>query len=217
MNNLKFEEAIRIDHRTYCLYYFSLIKCKHILISTFCYFNDYNAQIIKIYMFFFTFVSNFVFSAMFYSETTMNKIYIEDGAFDLTYQLPKMFYSLIISNLIKILLNYLGLYENSLIAIKRNIKYKIKYKDIILHLKIKLTLFFIINYIIIFGFWIYLGCFCAVYSNTQVHLAKEVVSSFSISFIIPFFINIFPGIFRIHALNKKAKNKCLYNFSKILQ
>ena len=217
MNNLKFEEAIRIDHRTYCLYYFSLIKCKHILISTFCYFNDYNAQIIKIYMFFFTFVSNFVFSEMFYSETTMNKIYIEDGAFDLTYQLPKMFYSLIISNLLKILLNYLGLYENSLIAIKRNIKYKIQYKEILLHLKIKLTLFFIINYIIIFGFWIYLGCFCAVYSNTQVHLVKEVASSFSISFIIPFFINIFPGIFRIHALNKKAKNKCLYNFSKILQ
>ena len=124
VNNLEFEEAIIIDHRTYCLYYISLIKTKHILFSTFCYFKDYNAQIIKIYMFFFTFVSNFVFSAMFYSETTMNKIYMDDGAFDLTYQLPKMIYSLIISTLLKMLLNYLGLYENSLIAIKKCIKSK---------------------------------------------------------------------------------------------
>ena len=217
MNNLVYKEAIRIDHRTYCMYYFSLIKSKHILISTFCYFKDYNAQIIKIYMFFFTFESNFVFSAMFYSETTMNKIYLEDGVFDLTYQLPKMFYSLITSNILNILLNYLGLCENSLIAIKHNIKSKIGYKKIVSRLKIKLTLFFIINYIIILGFWIYLGCFCAVYPNTQIHLIKEVTSSFLISFITPFFINIIPGIFRIPSLDKRAKRICLYKFSKIMQ
>ena len=79
-------------------------------------------------MFFFTFVSNFVFSAMFYSETTMNKIYIENGAFDLTYQLPKMIYSLIISTVLKMLLNFLGLCENSLIAIKKSIISKKGYK-----------------------------------------------------------------------------------------
>ena len=162
-------------------------------------------------------MSNFVFSAMFYSETTMNKIYIEDGAFDLTYQLPKMIYSLIISSLLKMLLNYLGLYENSLIAIKKSIKYKKGYKNLVLCLKIKLISFFIINYIIISGFWMYLGCFCAVYPNTQVHLVKEVTSSFSISFLTPFFINLIPGIFRIHSLDKKAKKICLYKFSKILQ
>ena len=217
MNNLKFEEAIIIDHRTYCLYYISLIKSKHILISTFCYFKDYNSQIIKIYMFFFTFMSNFVFSVMFYSETTMNKIYIEDGAFDLTYQLPKMIYSLIISSLLKMLLNSLGLCETTLIAIKKSIKSKKGYKKIVLCLKIKFILFFIINYIIITGFWMYLGCFCAVYPNTQVHLVKGVTLSFSISFLTPFFINLIPGIFRIHSLDKKAKKICLYKFSKILQ
>ena len=58
MNDLCFKEAIIKDHRTFCLYYLSLIKCKHILISTFCYFNDYNAQIIKIYLFFFILEAN---------------------------------------------------------------------------------------------------------------------------------------------------------------
>ena len=217
MNNLCFAEAIRIDHRSFWLYYFSLIKSKHILISTFCYFKDYNAQIIKIYLFFFTLVSNYAFSAMFYSETTMDKIYLEDGAFDLTYQFPKMVYSFIISTSIKSLLNNLGLYENNLIAIKRNIIAKKKYKKIVLFLKIKIILFFILNYIILSGFWIYLGCFCAVYPNTQIHLSKGVLSSFSFSFVTPFFINLFPAIFRIHSLNIKNKKICLYKFSKILQ
>ena len=217
MNNLCFAEAIRIDNRSFCLYYFSLIKSKHILISTFCYFKDYNAQIIKIYLFFFTLASNFIFSAMFYSETTMDKIYLEDGTFDLTYQFPKMAYSFIISTSIKSLLNYFGLYENSLIAIKRNIKSKKGYKKIVLFLKIKIILFFILNYIILSSFWIYLGCFCAVYPNTQIHLSKGVLSSFSLSFVTPFFINLFPAIFRIHSLNSKNKKICLYKFSKILQ
>ena len=168
-------------------------------------------------MFFYTFVSNFVFSAMFYSDSTMNKIYFEDGAFDFTYQLPKMFYSFIISISIKILLGSFGLYENSLISIKKSIKYKKGYKKVLLCLKIKLVLFFIFNYIIISCYWIYLGCFCAVYTNTQLHLVKEVTSSFCISFITPFFINLLPGIFRFYALDKKAKKVYIYKFSKILQ
>ena len=121
MNSLEFREALKEDYRPYCLYYFSLIRCKHILISTFCYFRDYNSQIIKIYMLFFTLVTNVVVSAMFYSESTMNKIYLEDGAFDLTYQLPKMFYSLVISSFIKFLINLLGLYEQKS-YIKRTVK-----------------------------------------------------------------------------------------------
>ena len=105
MNNLSFAQALIIDHRTFCVYYISLIKCKHILISTFFYFKDYNAQIIKIYLFFFTLAANYVFSAMFYSETTMDKIYLDDGTFDITYQLPKMVYSFIISISIRSLLD----------------------------------------------------------------------------------------------------------------
>ena len=219
MNSLEFGEALREDYRPYCLYYFSLIRCKHILISTFCYFRDYNSQIIKIYMLFFTLVTNVVVSAMFYSESTMNKIYLEDGAFDLTYQLPKMFYSFIISTALKSLLSTLGLYEKSIITIKRNIKGKKGYNNLLFCLKIKLGLFFFFNYIIISAYWIYLGCFCAVYTNTQIHLVKEVLSSFAISLVTPFFVCLLPGVFRVRALDEKSKNKkiCLYKFSKFLQ
>ena len=95
------------------------------------------------------------------------------------------------------------------------LKKKLKY------IRFKIILFFIITYILLFFFWIYLGCFCAVFKNTQIHLLLDVSSSFAISFITPLFINLLPGFFRIPSLknskNKKGNNRALYKFSKILQ
>ena len=68
-----------------------------------------------------------------------------------------------------------------------------------------------------FFFWVYLGCFCSVYKNTQIHLLKDVISSFAISFITPVFINLLPGFFRIPALKAKRKRPMMFKFSKFLQ
>jgi len=59
MNSLDYKEAKLKDKRTYCQYYLSLLRTKHILIFTFCQTRDYNSQIIKIYIFFFTFAINY--------------------------------------------------------------------------------------------------------------------------------------------------------------
>ena len=60
--------------------------------------------------------------------------------------------------------------------------------------------------------------FCVIYKNTQIHLTLDTLSSFGISFLIPFCIYLLPGIFRIPALSdKKHKSKLLYDFSKIFQ
>ena len=110
MNSLNYEEAIKCDYRTYFQYFLSLLKTRHILFFSFFKVQDYNSQMIKIYIFFFTFAINYTVSAMFYSDSTMHKIYEDEGSFDFTYQLPQMLYSLIISSLLKILLTTLGLY-----------------------------------------------------------------------------------------------------------
>ena len=206
------------DKRTYIQYYLSLLRTKHILIFTFFQFRDYNSQIIKIYIFFLTFTINFTVSAKFYSDSTMHKIYVDEGSFDFTYQLPQMFYSLIISTILKGLLNFLGLYESNIIQIKKN-----KSSDLIIRreyfkIKLKMIFFFAISIMLLLFSWIYLGCFCAVYKNTQIHLLIDVASSFGISFIAPFFVNLIPGIFRIPSLkNKKNLRPRLFKFSKFLQ
>ncbi len=60
--------------------------------------------------------------------------------------------------------------------------------------------------------------FCAIYSNTQIHLIKDTLISFIFSLSLPFIINLLPGIFRIPSLsNNKSNRKILYVISKILQ
>ena len=180
--------------------------------------NDYNSYMIKIYMFFLTFAMNYVVSAMFYSDSTMHQIYVDDGSFDISYQLPQMFYSFIISSVLGSLLNFLGLYEGDIAEFKKIQKRNKNRRKVLFNIKLKVVLFFIIDYILIFFFWIYLGCFCAVYKNTQIHLLLDVTSSFIISFLTPFISNLLPCFLRILSLkDKKGKKYILFKFSNIIQ
>ena len=64
----------------------------------------------------------------------------------------------------------------------------------------------------------YITCFCGIYTNTQFHLIKDSVISFGLSLVYPFGTLLAPGIFRIHALNAKNKDKeYLYKFSQFVQ
>ena len=217
MNSFDYEIAKAKDNRTYCQYYISLLKTKHFLIFSFFLFTDYNPQIIKIYIFFFTFAINYLVSVMFYTDETIHKISEDEGSFDITYQLPIMFYSLIVSNVLKILLNISGLYEDNIIEYKNDKKNEIDPNKLICKIRCKVVLFFLITDLFLFFFWIYLGCFCAVYKNTQLHLLLDVSSSFGLSFITPIFIYLIPGIFRIPSLKKDVNRPFMFKFSKFLQ
>ena len=60
--------------------------------------------------------------------------------------------------------------------------------------------------------------FCAIYVNTQIHLIKDTLLSYIVSFFYPFLFNLIPGIFRIPSLSdNKSNRKVLYIISKIIQ
>ena len=217
MNSFNYEDAKIHDNKTYCQYYISLLRTKHILIFTFFQNGDYNSKMIKIYIFFLTFAINYLVSAMFYSDSTMHKIYIDKGAFDFTYQLPQMIYSLIISTALKTVLGILGFYEENITSLRNMKKGTLEPENVLCKIKVKIAFFFIITFGLLFLFWVYLGCFCAVYKNTQIHLLLDVSSSFGLSFISPFFIHLLPGFFRIPSLKEGANKPCLFRFSKLLQ
>ena len=208
---LSYEEALIKDKRTYIQSYISLIKTKHLLFFSFFQLNDYNSHMIKIFIFFFTFALNLIFSAMFYSDSTMHKIHADYGEFDFAYQLPQMIYSFIISTILINLLNNLGIYEKDIAEFKKN---KVNKEKLLSKIKIKIIIFFIIVYILLFSFWIYLGCFCVVYKNTQIHL----LSSFSISMITSFFGALSPCLFRVLSLkDKNRKRIVLFKLSNFLK
>ena len=92
LNSLSYEEALKIDKRTYCQYYFSLIKKKQSILFSFYPNRDYNSQIIKSFLFFFYYSSDISINALFFNDDTMHKIYNDSGKFNLSYQLPQIIY-----------------------------------------------------------------------------------------------------------------------------
>ena len=220
LNSLAYKDAINLDKRSFCQYYISLIRAKHLLIFTFCNNQDNNSRIIKIILLFFTFAVNFTVNALFFSDSTMHQIYKDEGRFNLEYQIPQIIYCSLISSVIITMVKMLALSEKNILRIKnaqnQNL-FKI-YKSETNKIKYKFIFFFVLIYILLLLFWYYIGCFCAIYRNTQLHLISDTLISFMTEFIYPFVLYIFPAIFRYISLkNKKISNECCYNLSKIIQ
>ena len=157
---------------------------------------------------------------MFYTDSTMHDIYVDEGSFDFIYQIPQIICSSLISNALNFIITTLGLCQSDILKIKNCNINNIgpKTKEVLKCIKCKIIIFFIITYIFLVFFWAYLGCFCVVYKNTQIHLLIEVSSSFATSLVTSLFLNLLPGIFRIPSLkNIKSNRYILYKLSKILQ
>ena len=217
INILKYIEAIKYDKRTYCQYYISLLKTKHIIIFTFFNSNDYNSMLIKINLLLFSFSLNVTINALFFTGSTLHVIKLQKGEFNFIYQLPQIIYSTLIISIVNLIMKYFSLSEKNIIDFKNEESYYIlnkKMEELINFLKIKFILFYIISFIFLIFFWYYLSCFCAVYKNTQVHLIKNTIISFGLSLIYPLGLYLIPGIFRI--LSIKKQNKFMFNFSRIL-
>jgi len=221
LNSLKYELALKYDHRTYIEYYISLLRTKHILLFTFFNNNDYNSKVIKIDLLLFSFSLYFAINTLFFNDNTIHQIYKDKGLFNFIYQIPQIIFSSLISFVIQLFIKLLALSQGLILRFKKK-KY-IKYLDkrvIILNkqIKIKFILYFIFSTIFLLFFWYYISMFCIIYVNTQSHLIKDTLISFAMSFISPLVIHLIPGIFRIPSLsNKKNKRNYLYGISKIIQ
>ena len=222
LNALPYKNALKNDKRTYMQYYLSLLKIKHQLIFSFCPSRDYNSRIIKIILFLFFFVTELTINALFFNDETMHKIYVDQGSFNLAYQIPQIIYSSLLSLIMISLFQSFSLTESNILVLKEEMRKKQKnfdekLKKLFRKIKIKFIFFFIFTTTTIFVFWFYITCFCGIYKNTQIHLIKDTILSFVTSFIFQFIKLLVPGIFRRAALNNVKKDKkYLYNFSQFL-
>ena len=218
LNDFKYKEALENDKRSFLQYYFGLLKINHLFMFSFLPNKDYNSRIIKIFLFFFFFAGHLVINAFFFNDETMHKIYIDEGAYNFVYQLPKIIYSSLISIIISVLIKFLALSQSDIIELKQE-KMKRgldnKYRKLILKLKIKFIIFYILTFILLLFYWYYISCFCGIYVNTQIHVIKDSIFSFITSLIYPFGICLITGIVRIYSL--RSEKSCLYKFSKLLQ
>ena len=191
LNTLSYKDAIKYDKRTYIQFYLSLLKIRLLIMFSFFQFNDYNSRIIKILLFFLTFVMYCTVNALFFNDNTMHKIYQDGGTFNFIYQIPQILYSPIISSVLGVFLKIFSLSEKNILEIKnqkfnKNIEKKAKILSKCLFYKF--IIFFIFSFVLLLFFWFYLACFCTVYKNIQIHLFKDYIISFGFSLLYPFAI-----------------------------
>ena len=220
LNALSYKEALEYDKRTYFQYYWALIKKKQLILFTFVLNNDYNIFTIKLALFLFSFSLYFCVNTLFFEDKTMHNIYIDKGKFNILKQIPIILYSSIISAVISATIKLFALSEKEILKIRKmksTSESMKKSSEIAKTLKLKFNLFFLISFLFLVLFWYCIAAFCAVYKNTQTILIKSTLSSFGISMIYPFGINLLPGFFRIPSLKATSKDKeCLYKISQII-
>jgi hypothetical protein len=220
LNSLTYKEALEYDKRTYIQYYWALIKKKQLFLFTFVLNNDYNIFIIKLALFLFSFSLYFCVNTLFFEDKTMHNIYINKGKLNILKQIPIILYSSIISAVISAIIKLFALSEKEVLKIRKmksTSESLRKSSELAKGLKLKFNIFFLISFLFLILFWYCIAAFCAVYKNTQIILIKSTLSSFGLSMLYPFGLNLLPGLFRIPSLKAISKDKeCLYKISQII-
>ena len=148
LNTLPYKKALLIDKRTYCEYYWSLLKKKHIILFIFMPANDYNLMTIKLGLFIFSFCLYLMVNALFFTDKTMHKIYEDKGIFNILIQLPQIIYSTLISSVISMIIKLLALSEKYVIKLRQTKNKSKAFKNIYKLFKwliVKFNLFFFIS------------------------------------------------------------------------
>ena len=211
LNNISFQQAIKIDNREFCDLYRSLIKNRQLIMFSFFDFNSYNSPIIKKTIFFLSFIYHYGFNAFFFTDEILDTIFEEEGKYNPLVLVPLAVYSAMITTVfIKLLVDFLVLTEKQVLRIKNEEteeKANDEKKRLLKITIIKLCIFFSINIILLIFFWFYLTCFNAVYPNTQIFLVINTAISFVISNIIPLIYNLIPAFIRNDILTNKNIKK----------
>ena len=219
LNMLNYKEALRYDRRNFMEVYFSLLKTNHMLISI-CNKRDYNSTLIKIYLFLFSFSSCYGLNALFFDDDTMHDIYYQKGKYNFMDQAPQIIYSFILSYILDKLFNFLALSEEDALTLKHEkiiTRLDRIQEETIYGFQLKFAFFFILSFFSLIFFWYYITCFCAVYSNTQMHLLSDSLISFGSSLLTPLAIFLVTPLLRITSLKTKSKtNEMIFNLSKMV-
>ena len=220
INMLLYSEAKKWDQRGFFGFYFSFLKTRQLLICIFM--NDNNSFIIKLSLFLFTFGICLGINTYFFDDSVIQNIYYQKGNYAIAQHIPNhigpIMISMLIASVIKSIMFLVTFTDVIVLEIKEDNgdKKEEKINKALVKVTSKSILYFIINFVVMFICWIYVGTFCAIFKNTQKFLLINAIISFSGVLFLPFFYCLFTAALRALTLNGENK-ECLYKFSQFLQ
>ena len=219
LNIYEFEEAVKYDKRgIFSLYYIFLIL-KQVIMHAFFYKSKIEPFPLRLSLLKFIFGSDLAMNAIFYTDDKISELH-RSGKNLVTFAFTNNFVVIIIALLIRyfflILLSNINNTENQLRKIFRNEENKIKndkkyevsilrkkeiileVKKIIKKFKIKVIIFYIIEFSFMLFFWYYATVFCYVYNKTQTSWLINTIFTIIIRIIIDLLVNLlFASLYKV--------------------
>ena len=219
LNNLEYDEALKLDKRNFIQIYWSLLRREHLIIFTFFARNDHNLIFVKFTRFIFLVCTDMAMNVFFFSDATMHKMYLDYGKYNFLLQIPQIIYSTVASQIIEVFICSLSLTDKNYYEIK-GLEPKIRRKQalsIIACVKRKITAFYICTFLLFAFYWYAVACFCSVYENSQTAFIVDSLTSFALGLIYPFILYSLPALLRIISLKANhSRYTCIYKTSDII-
>ena len=216
LNNVPYTQALRIDRRQFWDMYKSILFNEINAINIFYYKSEYVhlSLTTSIYAFFFFF--DFSINCFIYSDDEVSEKYHNNGSLTMVTSLSLSFLSNILSNIIVFIISKLTNFSEILDILIKDVREKEIYNWNIVRIKkyirIKLFIFYSIQFISLICMIYYLFVFCAVYHNSQISIGLNyfygILESFAISLVLAFNTTI------LRYISLKFKLSRLYNISK---
>jgi len=230
LNNYDYETAIKYESRTFWRILYIVMISKDNVLNTFILKSPLKSKPLQICLLIFSYSSDLALNTLFYFSDNISDKYHYTGNYLFWYTLFNNILISIISTVLSLILggilNLMAQSKNKIEEefkkeekkLREDPKYKVSEErkieivdKINKHLKIlqfKMTVFVIIDFIIMLFFFYFVTAFCEVYSNTQTSWISDAIVSIIISFPIELAVALVITI--IYFLSIKYKWKCLY-------
>ena len=215
INELPFSQAIIIDKRNILIILISIIIRKIEIINLFC--GKEKIKIMLVCEYILSFLLNFFFNALLYSDEVVSNKYHNNGQLDIFITLLLSISSNVITSIFCYYMNYSdGIEERAknIRDIRIEYYYLINVNAFIKYLKLKFISFFLCEIILISGCYYYIVIFCIVYRKSKgslmvnyiLSLVEGLITSLAITFIIVI----------TRKIGLSCNNKYIYNTSKFI-
>ena len=217
INNVPYSQALRIDRRDYLQILISVLANEIQIISIFYNKNPYLHLSLSSSMYFFQLLLDLTLNCFLYTDEYISEKY-KNGELKLITSIllstMSNIFTYFISYFICELLNFAELLE---MIVKYVVKKKLYLINIIKfkkYMKLKLAVFYSLEFIYIICMCYYLTIFCIVYSETQLSFLMNYIIGVIDSLLLSIFFSFITSFLRYVSL--KFKFKQLYNISKYL-
>ena len=229
LNIYNFKEAIQHDKRSLFTIYYIFLIAKQVIMHAFFYRSPIEPLSIRLSLLKFMLGCDLALNAIFYTDDKVSERYKSAKSaisFAFTNNLSVILLSILIGYSMFIFLGNLNnstnqirnLFREEEEKIKNNKKYVVslprkkeiicEVKRIMRNYKIKVIIFYIIEFVCMIFFWYYVTIFCNIYKKTQLSWLLDCLLTIIIRIVIDFLLNLILAL--LYILSIGLKSNCLY-------